>query len=464
MTDTPSTDPDRQTEESAGDVIDTAFIALLSDALANRDQMLLRESLLSRHPADAADALEQLGFDDLMALAVVLREEFPADVLIEMRADERVQVLDALSDAGVRKVVESLDSDDAATLMNDLSEDRQALILASLPRSDRTGLEQSLAFDDETAGRLMQREFVAAPEYWTVGQTVDHARLHGEELPDIFFNIYVVDPAFRLSGVVPLYKLLRSQRSAKLLDIMEAVEAEVKPEMDQEEVAYLFQKYHLVSAPVVDASGRLTGMITVDDMVDVIQEENREDLLALSGVTEQESTDSLRSTLRSRTPWLLVNLVTAFIASGVISLFDRTLDQIVALAILMPVVAALGGNAGSQALAVTVRALSERELNGLATGRAIRREFLAGLINGILFAAAVALIAWFWFQDPRLSGAMAIAMLLTFIWSGLAGILIPLAMRKLGADPAVASSVFLLTTVDVVGFLSFLGLATLFLL
>ena len=293
---------------------------------------------------------------------------------------------------------------------------------------------------------------------------MDHARAHADDLPESFFEIYVIDPAFRVLGAVSLHRILRNQREVPLGEIMRPLDVEIGPHMDQEEVAYLFQKYDLTSAPVVDESGRLTGMVTIDDVVDVIQEENREDLLALSGVSSADALDTVLSTFRSRAPWLAVNVVTAFVASIVISMFAETIDQIVALAILMPVVVALGGNAGSQTLAVSVRALAERELSGSTTRRAILREALTALINGIVFSAAVSVIAYFWFDDLRLSLVIATAMLATFLWAGLSGIIIPLTLKRMGADPAVASSVFLLTTVDIIGFLSFLGLATVILI
>ncbi|MEQ9317432.1 MAG: magnesium transporter, partial [Henriciella sp.] len=302
------------------------------------------------------------------------------------------------------------------------------------------------------------------PEFWTVGHAIDHAREHAEDLPDEFYEVYVIDPTHRLKGEVPLAKLLRTPRDVKLADIMEEVQSDIHVDMDQEEVAYQFQKYSLASAPVTDEAGRLLGMLTVDDMVDVIQEENTEDFLAMSGVSSADGSDTVLDSVKARAPWLAVNLVTAFIASGIISLFEGTIDQIVQLAILMPVVAALGGNAGSQGLAVAVRAIAEREMDGDASRRAIVRETLTGLANGVIFAIGVAAIAGFWFQSAGLALTIGIAMFATFVWAGISGIIVPLGLRKMGADPAVASSVFLLTLTDVMAFFSFLGLATLILL
>lgn len=416
------------------------------------------------HHADAADLLEQVPRSVLGEMAEMLGQEFPTDILVELRDEYREIVVEHLPDQAVADAVNSLDSDDAALILDDLAEDRQSVILENLETVEREELERVLAFDEETAGRLMQRDFLAAPEFWTVGQAVDHGRAHADDLPDVFFEVYIIDPAFRVLGAVPLHRILRSPRSTPLGQIMEEIEVEIGPDMDQEDVAYLFQKYDLTSAPVVDASGRLTGMVTIDDVVDVIQEENREDILALSGVSSASAFDTVLSSFRSRAPWLAMNVLTAFIASGVISLFEPTISKYVELAILMPVVVALGGNAGSQTLAVSVRGLAERELSGTAARRAIVREALTAMINGVVFSLAIAAIAFFWFQDIRLSVVITMAMMGTFLWAGISGILIPLTLEKMGADPAVSSSVFLLTTVDIVGFLSFLGLATLILL
>lgn len=444
--------------------IEAEKVSVLFDAIESGSSETLLAALDEYHPADAADLLEQLPRSILADSAEMLASDFPTDILLELRDEYRELVVENLPDAALTEAVNSLDTDDAAVLLDDMEQDRQTTILDTLTKGDREELQRVLAFDEESAGRLMQRDFLAAPEFWTVGQAVDHGRAHADELPDVFFEIYVIDPAFRVLGAVPLHKILKSPRTMSLGAIMEEIEVEIRPDMDQEEVAYLFQKYDLTSAPVVDASGRLTGMVTIDDVVDVIQEENREDLLALSGVSSASAFDTVLSSFRSRAPWLAMNVVTAFAASGVIFLFSDSIDQLVALAVLMPVVVALGGNAGSQTLAVSVRGIAERELSGSAARRAIVREGFTALLNGIVFSTAVALIAYFWFDDVKLSLVIAAAMLGTFIWAGLSGILIPLTLEKLGADPAVSSSVFLLTTVDMVGFLSFLGLATLILL
>lgn len=458
----PTGNMDEQIE--AEDLIQAVLLRDLEDALDERDTRWLSRTLSRLHPADAADALEQLSGEGFSQMIELLGGELPSEILIELRDEYREDAVEALPDAVVTAALSDLDSDDAIAVLEDLQEARRDRILDELTPEDQEPLRQALDFDEETAGRLMQREFVAAPEFWTVGHTIDHARETGSDLPEQFFDIYVVDPGFKVRGSVSLPMLLRSPRDVRLADIMTDIETEIETGMDQEEVAYLFQKYSLASAPVVDESGRITGMITVDDMVDVIQEENTEDLLALSGVTSADGSDTVLEAVKARAPWLAVNLLTAFVASTIISLFSVALETLVALAILMPVVAALGGNAGSQSLAVTVRAIAEREMEGSAARRAVRREILAGFVNGLIFAIGVGGITQLWFGNMTLTVTIAAAILLTFIWGCFSGILVPLTLKRLGADPAVASSVFVLTFTDITAFVSFLGLATLWLL
>ena len=455
------------TEANENFVEDTAQATLALDiagAVVDGDVRWLSRTLSRLHPADAADALEELSTDDFSSAVELLGGELPAEILIELRDEYRVDAVEVLPDEAVATALDELESDDATAILEDLEDDRRERILDDLAPADRAVLEKGLSYEEDSAGRLMQREFVAAPEYWTVGHVIDHARNHADEIPERFYEIYVVDPIYHLKGYVELSALFRMARETELIDIMKPLESDITVDLDQEEVAYQFQKYSLASAPVKDAAGRLVGMITVDDMVDVIQEENTEDLLALSNVSSADGSDTVWDSVKARAPWLAVNLFTAFIASGIISLFSGALEQIVALAILMPVVAALGGNAGSQGLAVAVRAIAERELEGPAARRAVLREFLTGIVNGVLFAIGVGIIAGFWFADPRLAVVIGVAMFATFVWAGLSGILIPLGLKRMGADPAVASSVFVLTMTDVMAFLSFLGLATLFLL
>jgi magnesium transporter len=450
--------------ESPG-VIAPAFVAQFVGAIGDGDKPFLIRTIKSLHPADAADLLEHLPPDAFRKAVHILNKDLPAEAVAELSEEMRLEALHELTDAAIVAMTGHLDTDDASFLLNDLEEDRRNRILSRVSATDRVAIESSLAFDEESAGRLMQRDFVAAPVFWSVGQAIDHMRtVKDDDLPDTFFEIYIVDPAFHLQGSVPVSTLLRSAREMPLKDIMREIPVHVTPEMDQEEVAYHFRQYNLASAPVVDDAGRLTGMITIDDVVDVIQEEAEEDILALSGVSEAGVNQSVFSAVRARIPWLGVNLLTAFLASMVVSLFANVINAHVALAFLMPVVAGLGGNAGSQALAVAVRAIAERDLEGPLAVRAVRREALTAIINGLAIASVAAIVVLVWFQDPRLSFIILAAMSLTFTWAGLVGILAPLTLKRLGADPAVASSVFVLTSIDLMGFFVFLGLASLVLL
>ncbi|NQY38457.1 MAG: magnesium transporter [Henriciella sp.] len=440
------------------------LIAELREAIDAGAAKQVRGLLEAEHPADASDFLEQLSSERFEAVMDLLGGELPADILIELREEYREDAVEVMSDEAVVEALDELETDDATAVLEDLDEDRRERILEELEPENRAVLEASFDFDEDTAGRLMQREFLAAPEFWSVGQTIDYARENAEDLPTDFYEIYVVDPTNRPLGYVLLSQLLRTERDIQLADIMETFHSDIHVDQDQEEVAYQFQKYALASAPVKDHDGRLVGMITVDDMVHVIQEENTEDLLALANVSSADGSDTVWESVKARAPWLGINLITAFIASAIIALFEGTLDRLVQLAILMPVVAALAGNAGSQGLAVAVRAIAEREMEGKAGRRAVVRETLTGLVNGVIFAIGVGLVAFFWFSDVKLAIVLAAAMLASFAWAGVSGILVPLALKRMGADPAVASSVFVLTLTDTMAFFSFLGLATLFLL
>jgi len=438
-----------------------AQLAALRAAIDAESSSSLRQMLEVLHPADASDLLEQLPSEVFETVVELLGGELPSDILIELRDEYREDAVEVMSDEAVVEAIDELDSDDATAVLEDLDEDRRERILDELEPEDRAFLEASFVFEEDTAGRLMQRDFLAAPEFWTVGQAIDFAREHADELPDDFYEIYVVDPLNKPLGYVLLSKLLRSERAARLSEILMPLSSQIHVDLDQEEVAYQFQKYALASAPVTDRAGRLVGMITVDDMVHVIQEENTEDLLALANVSSADGSDTVWESVRARAPWLAINLLTAFIASAIIALFEGALDQLVQLAILMPVVAALAGNAGSQTLAVAVRAFAEREMEGPSARRAIRREALTGLMNGLIFAIGVGCVVQFWFASLMLSLVIGLAMLCSFVWAGISGILVPLTLKKFGADPAVASSVFVLTLTDIMAFFSFLGRASL---
>jgi magnesium transporter len=439
---------------------DPEFVAELRQAIADQDADLIRRLLAPLHEADIADVLEQLSASLQEALATITPDIFTGEVLAELEPSAREVVMACLHPSHLAAAIQELDSDDATEVVEELDEEIRAAVLAEISEIDREAVEQSLAFDDETAGRLMQREFVAAPEFWTVGHALDHMRATDEELPDMFHDLFVIDTGFRPVGEIPVCRLLSAKRDVPLTELMETPRILVDPETDQEEVAYLFQKYHLVSAPVVDSAGRLTGMLTLDDIVHVIQDENKEDLLALAGVNDAALADTVIRSVRSRAPWLLVNLATAILASGVIALFEGAIAQVVALAVLMPIVASMGGNAGTQSLAVAVRSIAERDLTAANAMRVIWRELATGTVNGLIFAIVMGVVTLAWFQDVQLAAVIAIAMIVNLACAGLSGILVPLGLVRAGADPAVASSVFVTTVTDVVGFLAFLGLAS----
>jgi magnesium transporter len=439
---------------------DPEFVAELRQAIADEDADLIRRLLAPLHEADIADVLEQLSGGQQEVLATITPDIFTGEVLAELEPSAREVVMACLDPSHLAAAIQELDSDDATEVVEELDEEIRAAVLAEISEIDREAVEQSLAFDDETAGRLMQREFVAAPEFWTVGHALDHMRATDEELPDMFHDLFVIDTGFRPVGEIPVCRLLSAKRDVPLTELMETPRILVDPETDQEEVAYLFQKYHLVSAPVVDSAGRLTGMLTLDDIVHVIQDENKEDLLALAGVNDAALADTVIRSVRSRAPWLLVNLATAILASGVIALFEGAIAQVVALAVLMPIVASMGGNAGTQSLAVAVRSIAERDLTAANAMRVIWRELATGTVNGLIFAIVMGVVTLAWFQDVQLAAVIAIAMIVNLACAGLSGILVPLGLVRAGADPAVASSVFVTTVTDVVGFLAFLGLAS----
>jgi magnesium transporter len=451
--------------EPAPEEIDRKLLAGLIAALADRDARLVERLAKGLHPADAADLLEQLSWEQFENVLTLAPKSFTPEILSELNDDHREEAIKLLPATQLARAVTELESDDATLLVEQLDEQRREEVLAAVPDRDRAEVLEGLSFEEETAGRLMQREFVAAPEHWTVGDAIDHLRAAGEdELPETFFEIYVVDAAFRPIGAVALSTLMRKKREMRLSAIMTELLVKVSPEVDQEEAAYLFEKYNLVQAPVVDDAGRLKGMLTIDDIVDVIQEENAEDMLALAGVSEGSVASTALEQVRARAPWLLLSLVALLGASFVISMFARTIEQIVALAILMPIISALGGNAGAQTLTIIVRAMTTRELTVANTPRTIAREAASAVIIGAIFAVLLAGVAFVWFRDPLLAAVIAIALVGTIAWGGLMGVLVPLMLKRFGADPAVASSAFVTATTDMVGFFLFLGLATLVLL
>ncbi len=415
------------------------------------------------HVADQADLLEQLNREEREVLVGEIRDQFDPELLTHLDETVRAEVLEVLSPEEVGAAIAQLETDDAIELLEDLDEPEQAALIESLPMPDRIAVEQGLGYPEDSAGRLMQRQLVAAPEFWTVGQTIDYLRADAD-LPDEFYDIYIVDPKFCPVGSIPLSKILRSKRNVHLNDLTMKELYSVPVEMDQEEVGFRFSQYDLVSAPVVDADGRLVGVITIDDVVEVIEDEAEEDILRLGGVSEADIFASpIRTSLR-RFPWLLINLATAVLASVVIAQFEDAIGKVVALAVLMPIVASMGGNAGTQTLTVVVRALAVREVTTANAFRVLLKEFLAGSVNGLMFMAAGLAIAFFWYQDPTLGVLFGLAMVITLVAGVLAGVCIPLLLDRWGFDPAVSSGVFLTTVTDVVGFFVFLGLASLYLL
>ncbi len=439
------------------------LVRAVTDALEARDETKLRALVADVHGPDLADLIELLGPEERVSLIETLGADFDYEVLTEVDESVRDQIVEALPNTALAKGVEELDSDDAAYLLGDLEESDQQEILAQLPQSERAALARNLLYPEETAGRLMQADFVAVPPFWTVGQVIDFAR-ETDDLPDTFSEIFVVDPGFHLLGSVNISRLLRTKRNIPVDTIMDADRHQILATADQEAVARQFERYGLMAAPVVDKNDRLVGVVTVDDVVEVIEQEADEDAKLLAGVGDEELSDSVRQIMPPRFAWLFVNLLTAILASSVIKLFDATIENMVALAVLMPIVASMGGNAGTQTMTITVRALATHQLNPANVVRVALRETAVGLINGMVFALLLALLAYYWFGMDMLGLVIAIAMVVNLLAAALAGIFIPLGLERLGFDPAVASTVFVTTVTDVVGFFSFLGLATLWLM
>lgn len=459
--------PDRpEVEHEALDedyVLTAAFVEKVVDAADDGDGMRLRELTEDLHPADVADLMGFLTEQHRAVVVQWLPPDLLAETLPELDDGIREEVLERVPHVTLAEALQELDSDDAAAVVEDLEDDQREKVLAAMPEVDRAAIESSLGYAEDSAGRLMQREVMAAPQFWNVGDTIDHIRKQGEELPELFFDIYVVDPLNRPVGGVSVSGLLRMPRATKLIDIMEPVN-EIAVDQDQEEVAYVFEKYHLISAPVIDSAGRLVGQITVDDIVNIIQEENREDILRLAGVSDEDRGSSVPEIVRGRVPWLAVNLATAALGAAVIAFFGATIEQIVALAALMPIVSAIGGNAGTQALTVTVRALATRELNSSNARRTFLRELAVGLANGLVLAPLIGLAAGWWSGDWRIGAVIAAAMVGNLMVAATVGVLTPLTLSRLKQDPAVSSAVFVTATTDFFGFLIFLGLATVVLL
>lgn len=436
------------------------FIAAVEAAIGGDDRVALKELAGDLHEADTGDLLETLNADERAAFIRLLGDEFDYTALTETDEAVRLQVLEDLPNEVIAEGLEDLDSDDAVYILEDLDEDDQAAILEELPYADRAQLKKALDYPEESAGRRMQSEFIAVAPFWTVGQTIDYMR-EARDLPDSFYEIYVLDPAFKLLGSVHLDKILRTKRAEKVTSIMEETRQAVLATEDQEEVARRFERYNLVSSAVVDENERLVGVLTVDDIVDVIQEEAEEDLRALAGVGDEEISDTVVTIARSRLAWLVVNLGTAILASVVIALFEDTIEAMVALAVLMPIVASMGGNAGTQTMTVAVRGIATQELGARNLLRVLNREILVSAVNGVALALLIGITAWLWFASPGLGVVIAGSIIINMLFAGFSGLLIPIALDRLNVDPAIASSVFVTTVTDVVGFFAFLGIAAL---
>ncbi|MDB5618353.1 magnesium transporter [Tardiphaga sp.] len=437
------------------------FVEAISKAVGAADTAFLKEVVGELHEADLGDLIEALEPDERVSLIELTGGDFDFSALNEVDDSVREELLEELEPETVAEGVRELDADDAVELLEGMDEEDQDEILDKLPPSERVALERSLEYPENSAGRRMQTDFISVPQGWNVGQAIDYMR-ETPDLPERFYEIYAVDQWQRWQGAVSLDALLRSRRPVPLDELIDEERRRVSVLDDQEEVARLFGKYNLVAAPVVDTDNRLVGVITIDDVVDVIEEEADEDLKALGGVTsDEELSDSFWSIAKGRFNWLIVNLATAFLASSVLGLFEGQLEQMVALAVLAPIVASQGGNAATQTMTVAVRALATRQLNPNNASRVVIREGLVGLMNGIAFALITGAAAVAWFKIPALGVVIGLAMLINMIAGALGGILIPMVLEKVKADPAVASGTFVTTVTDVVGFFSFLGIATL---
>lgn len=439
------------------------FDAVL-DAVEAGDAKALDALFDPLHPADIADLFEQIDSRDRRALLSLWKGGMDGEILSELDDNLREEIIAALAPADLALAMRDLESDDVVDLVEDLDAAQQEAVLASLNALDRVAVEKALAYPEYSAGRLMQVEVARAPEHWSVGEAIDYLR-SDVTLPEQFYHLILVDPRMKPKGYVTLGRLLSSRREVLLRDLLEDSFRTFHVEDEQGAVAYAFNQYHLISAPVVDDDDRLVGVITIDDAMEVLDDEHEEDILRLAGVGgESELSDSVLETTRQRFPWLAVNLLTAILASGVISLFEGTIEALVALAVLMPIVASMGGNAGTQSLTVAVRAIATRDLTGSNLWRVIRREIVVGAINGVIFAVVMGAVGVLWFGSPLLGIVIAAAMVINLVIAGLAGTAIPVALERMGVDPALASGAFVTTVTDVVGFFAFLGLAAVILL
>ena len=439
------------------------YIRVVNEKIQSNDALFITNFFKEMHPADAADIIEHLNENDREKLIKLNNFKIDPEVFIELNESIQSEIIKYLSSEAIVSILKNLESDNAIKILENLDEKNKNLVLNSLPPKDRFVLQESLSYPEDTAARLMQREFTAIPSNWSVGQTIDYLR-ENKDLPEEFLEIFIVDTEFKPIGTVPSSKVLRTPRDTKMQSIMLETQLSIPVDMDQEEVGHLFENYNLNSACVVDKSNKLVGMITSDDVLTVLKEEAEEDVLRLAGVGDEEITDGVFKKTKRRFNWLLLNLFTAFIATWVIYMYEDAIKEMVLLAVLMPIVASMGGNAGMQTLAVTIRALATKELSAGNFSKIVTKEFIIGILNGIIFAVIAATIVQLWLDQINLSILIAVAMILNMIVAGLFGILVPVALKRMKIDPAVASSVFVTTITDVVGFLSFLGIGAYFFL
>ena len=437
------------------------YIKVVTEKIKKNDAEFITNSFQEMHPADAADIVEHLNQDDRESLIKLNNFKIDPQVFIELNENIQSEIIKLLSADAVVYILKNLESDNAIKILENIDEKEKNIILNSLPPKDRFVLLESLSYPEDSAARIMQREFTAIPSNWSVGQTIDYLR-EDNDLPEQFLEIFIIDNEFKPIGTVPSSKVLRNPRESKMISIMSENQVTIPVDMDREEVGRLFENYNLNSAAVIDKTNKLVGMITSDDILTVLKEEAEEDTLRLAGVGDEEITDGVIKKTQRRFNWLLLNLFTAFLATWVISIFGATIEQMVALAFLMPIVASMGGNAGMQTLAVTIRGIATNNLTDSNFIKILFKEFNIGVLNGIIFAIISAIIVQIWFQDYTLSLIISISMVLNMIVAGLFGILIPVTLKKINIDPAIASSVFVTTVTDVIGFLSFLGIGAYF--
>ena len=437
------------------------FINVLSKKIKDNDTAFLNRTLKELHPSDSADLIENLIPENRTKLIEIEGFNLDPEIFIELNESIQTEIFILLSTESIVNILRRLESDNALKILENLDEKKKNTVLDKLPPKDRFILQEGLSYPEDSAERIMQREFTAIPSNWSVGQTIDYLR-ENKDLPEEFLEIFIVDSDFKPIGTVPSSKVLRASRDSKMNLIMSEMQVLIPVDMDKEEVGRIFENYNLISAGVVDKTNKLVGMITGDDVVTVVKEEAEEDVLRLAGVGDEEITDSVLKKTKRRFNWLLLNLFTALLATWVISKFGATIEQMVALAFLMPIVASMGGNAGMQTLAVTIRAIATKELSSGNLTQIVTKEFIIGVLNGIIFAAITALIVQLWFKEINLSILIAVAMVLNMMVAGLFGILVPVSLKKFNIDPAIASSVFVTTITDVIGFLSFLGIGSYF--